>query len=65
MAEVFVRCPVTALGIDADVTEEELLTEISSLAIHTVTCPHCNTLHTWRKKDAYLNQGGHKVRPGQ
>ena len=65
MTEVLVKCPVTGLGLDACVTEEELLTEISSLAIHTVNCPHCYTIHTWRKKDAYLDQGSHKVLPGQ
>ncbi len=48
--EVLVKCPVTGLGLDAGVTEEELLTEISSLVIHTVNCPLCYTTHTWRKR---------------
>jgi len=51
---ILVRCPATAKLTATGQTVEEELWEEAKLKAHKVTCPHCQGLHNWTKKDVVL-----------
>jgi len=52
---VMIRCPATNRTVDTGIettSPEEFASEV--LLGCKVECPHCNTVHAWRKEDAFL-----------
>ncbi|HEV2095483.1 MAG TPA: hypothetical protein VGQ82_03175 [Chthoniobacterales bacterium] len=51
---ILVRCPSTAkLTPTGQTVEEDAWTE-TKLKAHKMSCPHCEQVHDWTKKDVVL-----------
>jgi hypothetical protein len=51
---ILVRCPATAKLTPTGLTIDEDLFEDTPLKNHKLTCPHCQQVHAWTKKDVVL-----------
>ena len=51
---LLVRCPVTAKLAPVGETIDEALWDRTPKKSGRFTCPHCNRVHAWAKKDVLL-----------
>ena len=51
---ILVRCPSTGRLTPTGKTVEESAWEETKLKSPRLSCPHCNQVHTWTKKDVVL-----------
>ncbi|HTF94374.1 MAG: hypothetical protein QOC70_1409 [Verrucomicrobiota bacterium] len=51
---ILVRCPATAKLTATGLTIDEDLYADTPLKNHKLTCPHCQQVHAWTKKDVVL-----------
>ena len=51
---ILVRCPATAKLTATGLTIDEDLYADATLKNHKLTCPHCQQVHAWTKKDVVL-----------
>jgi hypothetical protein len=51
---LLVRCPSTAKLTPSGQTINEALWAAAKIKSHKMTCPHCQQVHTWTKKDVVL-----------
>ena len=51
---LLVRCPSTAKLTPSGQTIKEELWAGAKIKSHKLTCPHCQQVHTWTKKDVVL-----------
>ncbi|MEP6777405.1 MAG: hypothetical protein ABI944_03045 [Chthoniobacterales bacterium] len=51
---ILVRCPATAKLTPTGMTIDEDLYADTPLKNHKLTCPHCQQVHNWTKKDVVL-----------
>jgi hypothetical protein len=55
MARVMIKCPSTGKPLSTGMDFGKQAFETSTLTNNTVgPCPHCGQMHTWSKKDAWL-----------
>ena len=54
LRRLLVRCPATSKLIATGETVEEPLWAAISTKTGKFTCPHCDTVHSWVKKDVIL-----------
>ena len=54
LRRLLVRCPSTSKLAPVGETIEEALWESAPKRSGRFTCPHCNRVHTWVKKDVVL-----------
>ena len=51
---ILVRCPATAKLTATGLTIDEDLYADATLKNHKLSCPHCQQVHAWTKKDVVL-----------
>lgn len=51
---ILVRCPATAKLTPTGLTIDEELYPDTPLKNHKLSCPHCQQVHAWTKKDVVL-----------
>ena len=51
---ILVRCPATAKLTATGLTIDEDVYANTTLKSHKLTCPHCQQVHAWTKKDVVL-----------
>ncbi len=51
---ILVRCPSTSKLTPTGETVEEALWDTTKLKLPRKTCPHCQQIHSWTKKDVVL-----------
>jgi len=51
---ILVRCPSTAKLTPTGQTIEESLWATAKVKSHKISCPHCQQVHSWTKKDVVL-----------
>lgn len=51
---ILVRCPATAKLTPTGLTVDEDVYANTPLKSHKLTCPHCQQVHNWTKKDVVL-----------
>src|SRR5438045_7477455 len=54
---LLVRCPATAKLAVTGQTIDEQLWAAAKVKTPKLTCPHCQQVHSWRKKDVVLAGG--------
>lgn len=54
MKRILVRCPTTSRLAPTGDTIEEQLWAVTKLKPSKFTCPHCQQVHSWTKKDVVL-----------
>ncbi len=54
MPEILVNCPSTGKPIETGIAMSKPLFESAVLQGNSIQCPHCQQIHQWDKKDAYL-----------
>jgi len=56
MPMIMIKCPATGKDIPTEMAMDKASFEnpTNQMAGNKVGCPHCKTLHTWDKKDAFL-----------
>lgn len=52
MPEIYIRCPRTNLNLGTGIVVDNL--EAIVLIDNSVTCPHCNEIHTWSNQDGFF-----------
>ncbi len=51
---ILVRCPSTARLTATGLTIEESAFEKTKFKVAKINCPHCDSVHSWTKKDVIL-----------
>lgn len=51
---ILVRCPSTARLTPTGLTIEESSFEKTKFKTSKISCPHCDSVHSWAKKDVIL-----------
>jgi hypothetical protein len=51
---LLIRCPSTAKLTPSGQTIKEELWADAKIKSHRLSCPHCQQVHTWTKKDVVL-----------
>ena len=62
MPVILIKCPVTQEPLSTNMSMESESFELADLSGKSTSCPHCGGIHTWDKKDAWLE--GHAVPNG-
>jgi hypothetical protein len=56
MPDIMVNCPSTGKQINTGITMSKELFETAVMQGNLIQCPHCQQVHAWDKKDAYLQE---------
>ena len=56
MTRVMIKCPATGEPVSTGMSMDKASLESSTLSMNSVSCPHCQQMHTWNKEDAYLER---------
>lgn len=54
MGTVVIKCPKTGKTISTGIGMDKSSFENSNLSNNSVSCPACGGMHTWNKKDAWV-----------
>lgn len=55
MAQVLIECPTTKHPIYTGLDFDEHAWSSVSVRRNSIQCPHCPDMHTWEKRDAWLD----------
>ena len=59
MAEIMIRCPTFGRAVSTGLkTETIMLESLGDDLVFTLRCPACMKIHKWKRKDAWIDEGG-------